>query len=119
MADKKCRTHKKMYFVFSFNVSLSIMAFLKRALPKAGAWPGGLGMSAPGIQEPALCRTAARSWEAIPGTQGTHRSVQAVGCQHPACHPGSELVLAPWEAPSPNSSIPRGFTRLQGSSGGE
>lgn len=62
------------------------MALLKRALPKAGAWPRGLGMSAPGTQEPALGSTFLGS---NPFSTGTHRSVQAVGCQHPACHPGS------------------------------
>lgn len=33
-----------------------------------------------------------------------------MGCQHPACHPGSRLVLALWEAPAltgTDPSIPR------------
>lgn len=99
MADKKCRTHKKMYFVFSFNVSLSIMAFLKRALPKAGAWPGGLGTSAPGIQEPALCRTAARSWEAIPSPQG---------------HRGHTGVCRLWDASTQPATLALSWSLLRG-----
>lgn len=48
------------------------------------------------------CSTLLGSNPFSTGTQGTHRSVQAVGCQHPARHPGSELVLTQWEAPSPD-----------------
>lgn len=99
-----------MYSVFSFHVCFPIMALLKRALPT----PRGLGMSAPCTQEP----------EKQSLLHGGHRGHTGV-CElwdastQPATLALSCSLLCGKPPTGTDPSIPWGFTRLQGSSGGE